>query len=176
MTTDAMVDTEQISQHHFWSKLGQLKFDLTIYGLYFAQCVFWLRFIRIGSAVLTAAATGAWMGWNHIEWISIACPIVIFVLQTISAGTELLPYEKRKMELRELVDALDPLYDKMEYDWQQIVLGNFTIDEIEEKTYSYQSQKTEITRNYFKNDALPNCKRITRKAKEECDSYLSNLR
>lgn len=175
MTALTQEEVEFRPQQHYWSKLGQLKFDLILYGKHFASCVFWLRFIRIGTAVLTAAATGAWMGWSDIAWIKVLCPIAIFVLQIINAGTELLPFESRKLELRELIDALEPLYDQMEYDWQMIALGHLTAEEIEQKTFEYQSRRTELGKHYFKNDALPENPKLTQKAKAEADTYLKNI-
>lgn len=168
-------ETERRPQYYFWQKLGQLKFDLVLYSLYFSQCVSRLRIIRIGSAVLTAATTGAWMEWHHIEWVDNTCLIAIVAFQTISAGIELLPYEKRKRKLRKLIDALEPLYNKMEWEWFRIVLGELTNNEILKKTFYYQSKRTITTRRYFGNDVIPNCKRVANKAKEESDSYLVNL-
>lgn len=165
-----------ITQKHYWSKLCQLKFDLIYYGKHFSRCVFWLRFIRIGTAVLTAAATGAWIEWNDIKWISLICPIAIFILQIINAGTELLPFDGRKLELRELIDALEPLYNKMEYDWQMIALGKYTNEEIEKLVFDYQDKKIELSKPFFKNDSLPSKKGITQKAKKEADEYLLSLK
>jgi len=54
------------------------------------------------------------MTWNDVSWITIVCPIIIFVLQVISAGSELLPFDDRKIDLREMIDLLDPLYLSME--------------------------------------------------------------
>ena len=175
MTTTIQNDVDFRPQQHYWSKLGQLKFDLILYGKHFASCVFWLRFIRIGTAVITATATGAWMGWNDIDLIHVVCPIVIFILQAVNAGTELLPFESRKLELRELIDLLEPVYDKMEYDWQMIALGHLTAEEIEQKSFEYQTCRTELSKNYFKNDALPDRNRLNQKAKIETDRYLQNI-
>lgn len=175
MATMTQDEVEFRPQQHYWSKLGQLKFDLILYGKHFASCVFWLRFIRIGTAVLTAAATGAWMEWSNVSWIQVVCPITIFILQTINAGAELLPFESRKLELRELIDSLEPLYDKMEYDWQMIAMGSLTAEEIEEKTFEYQTRRTELGKYYFKNDALPEKRKMAQKAKSETDTYLQNI-
>lgn len=172
MTQD---EVEFKPQQYYWSKLGQFKFDLLLYGKHFTSCVFWLRFIRIGTAVLTAAATGAWMGWNDLAWIKVACPIAIFILQIINTGAELLPFESRKLELRELIDSLEPLYDEMEHDWQMIALGQLTAEEIENKVFEYQKHRTELSKHYFKNDALPEISKLTQKAKTEADNYLQNI-
>lgn len=162
-------------QQYYWSKLGQLKFDLILYGKHFASCVFWLRVIRIGTVILTTTATGAWMGWNDVPWIQVVSPIAIFILQIINASAELMPFESRKLELRELIDSLEPLYDNMEYDWQRIAQGHLTSEEIEEKSFSYQTRRTELGKYYFKDDSLPEKSRLIRKAKVETDTYLQNI-
>lgn len=175
MTIATEPEIEFRPQLYYWSKLGQLKYDLILYGKYFSECVFWLRCFRIGSALLTSLTTGALIGWSDIAWIRVTCPILIFILQAINAGAEFLPFENRKLELRELIDALEPLYDKMEYDWQMIALGNFTLEEIESKTLEYQTRKTEICKHFLKNDALPERKKLSNKVKTETDIYFSNM-
>ena len=88
-------------QEKYWKQLCQFKFDLLYYDLHFRKCVMIGRFIKIIGAIMTSFATGAWMGWNHIGWVRIVCPIVIFVLQAMNAGYQFFPFEDRKIELRE---------------------------------------------------------------------------
>lgn len=168
-------DAAFLPQQHFWSKLGQLKFDLILYSYHFSACVGFLRWSRIGTAVLTAFATGAWIQWKDIACINTICPIIILVLQTFNAGVEFLPYDNRKQELRELVDSLEPLYNEMERDWGLIVLGALTVEQIENKAYEYQNRRTSIAKYYLKNDAISNKGWIVQKAKKEADKYMASL-
>jgi hypothetical protein len=115
------------------------------------------------------------MGWNDTSWVNTISPIIIFVLQALNAGVGLLPYDNRKQELREFIDQLEPLYNKMERDWESIVLGELTVEQIEEKTFDYQNNRTEIAKSFLKNDAIPDRKRLVKKAKKEADIYLSSL-
>ena len=175
MTSTTEFQNTTLPQERYWSKLGQFKFDLMLYSYHFSACVAFLRWSRIITVVLTAAATGAWMGWNDTSWVNTISPIIIFVLQALNAGVGLLPYDNRKQELREFIDQLEPLYNKMERDWESIVLGELTVEQIEEKTFDYQNNRTEIAKSFLKNDAIPDRKRLVKKAKKEADIYLSSL-
>jgi hypothetical protein len=162
-------------QEQFWAKLAQFKFDLILYSYHFSTCVTVLRWSRIGTAVITVATTGVWIQWKNAPFINIICPIIILILQAINAGVEFLPYDSRKHELRELIDSLEQLYNKMEQDWNLIVLGELTIEQINEKGFNYQEQRTQIAKIFFKNDVLPNCKRKKNRAIEEANRYMSSL-
>lgn len=162
-------------KHYFWKKLAQFKYDLIFYSLQFEHCVVWLRCIKIGSASLTALATGAWMGWHNVKLVSVGCPIIILILQALAAGTESLPFDARKIDLREMIDLLDPIYDKMELTWENIVIGDLTAEEIRNATHEFQTKVTDIKSRFLKNDTLPQNKRITQKAKECTDIYFKNL-
>ena len=163
------------SLQNYWSKMGQLKFDLFYYSFHFELCILILRSLHIGTAVITAAAAGAWMGWNSVGWIKIVCPIVILALQVLNVGVELLPYDNRKQELRDLIGALEPLYNKVERDWSIISYGDLGWQEIEEKVFSFRNENSEIAKNYFKNDSLPQVKHIIKRAKTAADNYMRNL-
>jgi len=169
-------EVDFFSHKHFWAKLGQFKFDLVLYSLHFSDCVSILRWSRIGTAVLTALAAGAWMQWKDISYVNTICPAIILILQALNAGVEFLPYDNRKQELRELIDLLEPIYNEMERDWVSIVRGELTIEQIDGKIYNYQNRRTEIVKNFLKNDAIPHRKILVQKAKTEADCYLSSLR
>lgn len=169
------ISSEENVKSYFWKKLNQFRFDLYYFGLHFKSCIFWLRFIRISLAVLTAIVTGAWLGWHEIKWIGIGCPIAILILQAITAGTEWLPFDDRKIELREMIDLLEPLYNDMEQTWEKIVVGDLTIEEIKEATTSFETRIAVIKLGFLKNDALPEIKRVFEKAKSKTDDYFENL-
>lgn len=163
-------------KEYYWKKLCQLKFDLVYYGLHFSRCVKIVRWGKIAITGLTAITTGAWMNWNDIAWLRVTCPITIFVLQVFLAVTELLPFEDRKIDLRELIDLLDPLYRDMENDWKSIVIGKYTIEEIEEKYTNFQTKNDDIKARFLRNDSLPKLENLYKKAKEETDIYFGLMR
>lgn len=169
-------DVNHLSQKHFWAKLGQLKFDLILFSLHFSNCVAILRWSRIGTAVITSLATGAWIQWHDYSFVNIICPAIILSLQAYNAGFEILPYDNRKQELRELIDLLEPIYNEMERVWVSIVRGELTIEQIDGKLFDFQNRRTEITKNFLKNDAIPHRKMLVQKAQTEAISYLLSLR
>ena len=173
--TNGNRDPNYRSQELFWAKLGQLKFDLIFYCKHFSYCVVFLRWLRIGTAVLTVFATGAWMQWKEYTHVSTICFLIILVLQGLNAGAEFLPFDSRKHELRELINMLEPILNEMERDWSRIFKGELAVEEIEEKTYIYQNRRLQIGKNYFKNDSIPRWTKLVEKAKKETDDYMSAL-
>ncbi len=168
--------TNDVEKEYYWKKLCQFKFDLVYYGLHFTRCVNWIRWWKISIAVLTALSTGAWMTWNDVSWITIVCPIIIFVLQVISAGSELLPFDDRKIDLREMIDLLDPLYLSMEENWESIVAGKYTVEEIDAKCHDFQAKINDIKSRFLRNDSLPQLKDLLRKATTETNKYFESMR
>lgn len=168
-------DIDTKNQEHFWNKLTQLKFDLNYYQQHFVNCVKILRWIRIGIVAVTAGVSGIWMTWSELEWVRIACPIAVLVLQIFNAILEVFPYEKRKQELRELTNLLNPVYTDMENDWYMIAEGQYTHEEIVQKTINYEKRRQDIQQHYLKDDALPERKHIVKKAEEDTSAYLGNL-
>lgn len=170
-----ITDHDTKAQEAYWHKLTQFKFDLFYYSLQFSFCVKTMRRIRITSAVLTALVTGAWMNWHELTQVSLTCAIIILVLQAISAGAELLPYDKRKQEIRELLNLLGPVYDEMEADWLKISDGQFTKADIQNKTYEYAAKQRDIHQHFFKDDALPEKKKLEKKADAETSAYFKMM-
>lgn len=139
----------------YWSKLQQFKFDLIYYDVQFKACVKACRFIKYGIIGITTLATGAWVTWGDLSAIKVVCAIIIWLLQGISAISEVFPFNKRKLELRELSTELEPIYIQMESDWRKIQCMQITNDEISGLMESYAQKQAEIIKHYFKNDALP---------------------
>lgn len=163
------------SQRNFWYKLEQFKFELLYYDAHFGRCVKIPRRMRFSISIATALAAGAWMSWYNIVWVNTVCLIIVLLLQAMNAVIELMPFEKRKSDIRELANELLPLYNKMERDWASIANGDLTNDEIEDMSFSYAHRHEEIRRHYFKDDSLPPLKTCKKKAKEEADAYFKNF-
>lgn len=170
-----VIDLDTKTQETYWHKLTQFKFDLIYYSFQFSSCVKIMRLLRISSAALTALATGAWMNWNELSPVRVTCAIIILLLQAISAGAELLPYDRRKQEIRELLNLLGPIYDEMEADWVKISDGQFTKEEIQNKTYEYTGRWRDIHQHFFKDDTLPENEKLEKKASEETSAYFKMM-
>ena len=97
----------------FWKKLQQSKYDLIYYGLHFNICVTINRSIKYAIIGITSLATSVWMAWNNVARVGPICAIIILAAQVLSAISEKFPYESRKLELRELVSELEPVYLEM---------------------------------------------------------------
>lgn len=159
----------------FWSKLQQLKYDIYYYDEHFKSCISISRGIKYTSVAITSLATGAWISWNNISIIRISCAIIIWVLQAVYVLFEYLPFEKRKVELRELSEELERLYIVMETDWRKIQALEISNDEIRSMIQEYTIKQSDISKHYFKDDALPIKEKIRKKADNLTEEYFKYL-
>lgn len=164
-------DLDEQLYNIFWRKLQQAKYDLIYYSIHFNECVSISRRIKYAIIGTTTLATGAWMTWSNTSIVAKICPIVILTLQVVSAISEKFPYESRKLELREMIAELEPLYLEMENDWRSIRNLEKTNSKIQEAIQNYDTKQAEIKRHYFKEDSLPESDKIRLKADEKTEEY-----
>lgn len=169
MAVDEELDEQIYST--FWKKLQQSKFDLIYYGLHFNNCVKISRWIKYAIIGITSLATGAWVTWSAITIVGTICAIVILASQVFSAISEKFPYESRKLELRELIAELEPVYLEMENDWRSIQNLKMSNPEIQETIQKYDKKQAEIKRHYFKDDSLPELDKLRLQADEKTEEY-----
>ena len=159
----------------FWSKLQQFRFDLYYYDEHFKRCIIVSRAIKYSIIATTTLATGAWMSWNSITGICAVCAIVILLLQAVSAVSELLPFEKRKLELRELSAELESLYIDMETDWRKVQALEVANEDIRALMQSYALKQADISKHYFKDDALPQKEKLWKNADNLTEEYFKHF-
>ena len=155
----------------FWSKLQQAKYDIVYYSEYFNH---YTKISRVNKYIIvgiTALATGAWMNWASIPSVGTICGVVILILQAVSAISEHFPYESRKLELREMLAELNPLYLEMENNWRTIYSLKMSNSKIQEAINRYELKQDNIKCHYFKDDALPDNERIRLKADVKTEEY-----
>lgn len=164
-------DLDEQLYNTFWRKLQQAKYDLIYYGIHFDRCVSISRKIKYTIIGTTTLATGAWMTWSNIGIVAKICPIVILVLQVVSAISEKFPYESRKLELREMIAELEPLYLEMENDWRSIRNLEKSNSNIQDAIQNYDTKQAEIKRHFLKEDSLPESDKIRQRADEKTEEY-----
>ena len=155
----------------FWRKLQLSKFDLIYYGLHFNNCTKISRRIKYVIIGVTSLATGAWMTWNDIAIVGTICAIIILAAQVVSAISEKLPYEARKLELREMIAELESVYLEMENDWRSIQNLKMSNPKIQETIQKYDKKQSEIKQHYFKDDSLPDIDTLRLQADEKTEEY-----
>lgn len=148
----------------FWRKLQQFKFDITYFSVHFDACVKALRWIKYSIVGGTAIATGVWMTWNNVSGVGTVSAVLILLLQALSAISEWFPYENRKLELREMLTELEPLYIDMENEWRKINRLEKTDKQIQGAILRYSQKQLDIKNHFFKDDSLPIRKRLEQKA------------
>ena len=173
--TKEKVEVDETLYNAFWSKMQQLRFDIFYYDEHFKSCIFISRIIKYSIVAATSLATGAWMNWNDIPTVCIICGVIILLIQAFSAISELLPFEKRKLELRELSTELDPLYIEMESNWRKIQALEVPNEEIRDLIQNYALRQSDISKHYFKDDALPLKEKIRAKADVLTEEYFKNF-
>lgn len=159
----------------FWGKLQQAKFDIIYFNVHFNRCIKVARVLKYLIAGVTALATGAWITWGGVSIIGTICAIVIWVFQGISAIAEWFPYEKRKVELHDMVKELEPLYIEMENEWRNVQGGKISNKHVQERLLYYETKQMEIKNHYFKNDTLPERENIRKKADDLTEEYFKFL-
>lgn len=175
METKVETTVDETLYSAFWNKLQQFKFDLYYYDEHFKRCIIVSRAIKYSIIAATTLATGAWINWNHITGICRACAIVILLSQAASAISELLPFEKRKLELRELSAELETLYIDMETDWLKVQALEVANEDIRALMQSYASKQANISKHYFKDDALPQKEKLRADADNLTEEYFKHF-
>lgn len=167
--------TNDYYQKCFWNKLQQIKFEIIYYNLHMAECVKISRLIKIISICLTVLSTSLLLGFYNILTIRIVCAIIIVIVPIFNALSENLPYEKRAIELREMSVEYNRVYNVMETDWRKIANGEISYGDINLLIQDYDIKFSEIDAHYFKNDALPDNKKVEEKANQKAEDYFKNL-
>lgn len=162
-------------QKNFWNQLQQTKFDINYYNGHFSRCVRIMRNMKYTVSGLTTLFTAVWMSWYNIKWFSTCCAIAIIGLQVFSAISERMPYEKRKLEIREMTNELDRIYIAMENTWRQIADGNLTKQQMSTLIEEYKNKQSEIKRHYFKDDFLPETKSVIDDATKRTAQYFKQM-
>lgn len=155
----------------YWHKLQQAKYDLVYYEIHLDHCIRVIRRIKYLVIGVTSLATGAWMQWNDNSDVRIVCAILIWLLQGVSAISGIFPYEKRKLELREMITDLEPLYLQMENDWRIIQSLKMSNQDISDTILQYEQKQAAIKKHYFKDDSLPGREKFRTKADESTEEY-----
>lgn len=170
-----MEENEFYIQSVYWNKLQQLKFEIIYFNLHFNRCISIIKNIKLILAIFTTISLAVLMIFLEIKWVVYLCGGLGVLAQAISAFLEHSPYDSRKNELREMAGELDYVYSDMENDWFRIYNGEIYTDDITQKIKEYTDKQSSIMKNYFKNDALPEKKKIIITANEKVQSYFNNI-
>lgn len=170
-----MNTNEELALNTFWNKLQQLKFEITYLSLHFKRCVSISRIVKYLIVGLTTLSSGILISFNSIQSLVISFSIIIIALQVFSAVSDMFPYEKRKNEIRELSNELEDLYNQMEDDWRMLFNESKSTSEINDYIKKYATNISHLERNYLKDDALPEIKKITKLAELKTSDYFKNF-
>ena len=176
MSNLAVKDDLFYIQNQYWLKMGQYKFDLFFYELYIDKCILIMRILNILSIGVTTLCTACCMKWSDNAILVRICGIAIIVCQVYNSIKHLIPFDKRKNELKALSNELEMIYIKMERTWRQIATSQLsTYKSIDDKLNLYIMSWEEKQRYYFKDDSLPEDEKVKTKAKKKADIYFINL-
>ena len=173
--TQTIEEIDTRTYNSFWGKMQQFKHDLHYLSVMNNHYVFLSRMLKLIPFTGTFIATSVWMSWHTNNIIAIICPIIIFIMQAITAIAEKLPYDNRKNELRELMDELRPLYSEMENDWRNYCCFELSNKEMREKIFFYDQQQENIKKHYMKGDVLPVVEKFRKKADDMTEEYFQNF-
>lgn len=83
-----------------------------------------------------------------------------------------MPYENRKLDLREAIALLNPVYLEMESVWHSISRSEIVGKQIDKQTVVFQNRIHEIKNGFLKNDSLPRRKKLENRVNAEANEYL----
>ena len=147
--TQTIEEIDTRTYNSFWGKMQQFKHDLHYLNIMNNHYVFLSRMLKLIPFAGTFIATSVWMSWHDNDIVAIICPIIIFLMQAITAIAEKLPYDDRKTELRELMDELRPLYAEMENDWRNYSSFEISNKEMREKIETiYMTMSGQLKEEY----------------------------
>lgn len=160
-------------QQKYWDFLVQVRLWLFYLDEYAENSHKWEQRINIFCAVTSSASIAAWAIWTPL---SIVWAFLIAISNVIAAIKDYLPFAKRFKMLLDFSGDLSLLYNKIEYNWYNVALGNLSGKEINDLYLKLQNEYTVMESKYMKkamlaerNDMLENAQK---KAKDFFESYL----
>ncbi len=160
-------------QKSFWSIYQRIVFRNYYFSIYRDFYMRLLLFARGASMIAILASTGILVAFCNNDMVRYICPTIIVIAQIMQTIMDKLPINQRSIECREASLQYYDLQVDAERFWLQIASHKCSNEEIIKGVSFFGKQIVKIEKAYFINDVLPESKRITKKASEECSRYLS---
>ena len=151
-------------QLRYWREFYALKVHINYIDLYQNSSESCDRRINIFLAITSSSSIGGWAIWNQLRAV---WAFIIAASQVINAIKNFLPYKRRIKILNGLYYDLKALALEVEKNWFDVYNGKLTERQIHEMQISIKAKKSEILKKNLGSNALPEKKRLMKKAQEQ---------
>ena len=122
-------------------------------------------------ALSSSAAIGGWLVWKEIPYL---WAVIIGASQILQTVSPLLPHKQRLKALHGLSVELDALCIRSEEDWNSVINGKISDDEIHALYIKHKKKAQQIFDENMKGLGLPDSPKLLAKAKKMAYTYFSN--
>ncbi|ASA54338.1 hypothetical protein BSQ33_00420 [Vibrio gazogenes] len=160
-----------LTQEQYWKELYQLRVHITFLELKLEQSESYERLVKIILAVASSSSIGAWALWKDYSavWAGI-----IAASQVIGAITPFLPYKSRLKAYSSLINELEELMVRSEFQWHAISQGELTPTEINKARFEIRSLKQKALTKHIQTTIPTDLKRHNR-AEELANQYFATF-
>jgi len=158
-------------QDLYFNELFQLKMQCEYMRRYrniLARRVRWLEIVR------AVAASGAIATWAVFQKFPLIWAGIIAASQLLDALKNVIPFTSRNQAASGLAESLDALVIDALYEWEGVYGGQFTIEEITNRTRKLRQLRHEANVKHFPTEDLPLRDDLQRLAEADAVAYFEN--
>lgn len=137
---------------------------MQLYRDHFAKRVTWLGALK---AVASSVGIAAWAVWNKYGFL---WALIIAASQVADALKEVFPFTKKHRAASELTLALASLFIDVQLEWENIVSGRFTDDQVLNRLHKLRRLRFNAQKANFP-DGLAEKADLKDKAKRQVEEY-----
>lgn len=153
--------------------MREIRFAIFYLDLYVDRIYKRDRNIKMFCAIASSTGIAAWTVWREYAFL---WSLIIAISQVVNAVKGYLPYNIILKNIRYSEKNLKRLYNKIEYNWFQIKLEEFSEEKINEVLYDLKETYVEIESQCFEGEIpLYENKKMHKKAEEKTNLYFKNL-
>lgn len=158
-------------QRQYWRFFIQLKVWQIYLDLYADNSYKWERRINMITAISASSSIAAWAIWGQMDFI---WAIIIAISQVVNAIKPYLPYGKRLEMINPLINDLQSLYIKMEYNWFKVSNGEFKESEINDMLFGFKNEYRVLEKKNIKSNDLLQNEKLRRLADDRAASFIAS--
>ncbi|HEV3037783.1 MAG TPA: hypothetical protein VHA33_08365 [Candidatus Angelobacter sp.] len=151
----------------YWQEMIELKFAACYISLYRGYLSNWVTYLGVLKAVASSVGIAGWAIWRQYAF---AWAVIIAAAQVADALKEVFPFIKRHKAASELTATYDNLFIDTQLEWENIISGRFTDDQITNRLHKLRKLQREAERRNFP-EGLAKKPELAKQAKEHTEEY-----
>lgn len=153
----------------YWQTMTELKFAACYIRLYRNYLSRWVMYLGILKAVASSVGIAGWAIWTKYGFIWGA---IIAAAQVTDALKDVFPFAKRHKAASELTSTYDNLFIDVQLEWESILSGRFTDDQISSRLHKLRKLRLEAEWRNFP-EGLAEKPELVKEAKEHAQDYFA---